>query len=129
MQRVNRTTYWLMLALCAGAFAIAWIFFHLAHLPMTVAFVLLSVGRLHDIGRTGWLAIGLFVPGVLLETLLLRSGEAVMAPGTLVEIALLALAILAGLLFLGTIPGQPGANKFGGPPGQGLKGQRLGAGR
>lgn len=120
MPRINRATYWLLLALFIAGFAIAWISLHPRHLPITVAFVLLSQSRLHDIGRTGWFSVGFFIPGIVLETLL-HPAEGAVGGGALVEIALLVLAILAGLSFLGVIPGQPGANRFGRPSGRGLR--------
>ena len=80
------------------------------------------VPRLHDIGRTGWYALGLWIAEVELEIRLFpyRPPPFIEVPtvGTMV----LAAVVVGAIVWLGIIPGQPGANKFGPPGPPGLKG-------
>lgn len=116
--RINRATYWLM-----GAIVIT----VLAGLSLTghrfggaeFMIILLAVPRLHDIGRSGWWAvgvilvefaaiIGLVTTDVALDTIILLSGIWVM--------------LLAALgVWLGWIPGEAHANRWGEPPAPGIQ--------
>ena len=79
-----------------------------------VALIWLFTARLHDIGRSGWWQAGLYLVQVVLA-----------AAGAVNGDQALGLMITAGLILqfvfiavLGAIPGQPGPNRFGPPPGQ-----------
>lgn len=113
MERIGRTPYWLLLGLESVALAGVWIFFSVGP-PIGMAVVLPTVSRLHDIGRSGWWALGLFVPGVQVQTLFATGPE--LFPGSKL-IAIIASVLLVGtLVVIGALPGQPGANRFGAPP-------------
>ena len=95
--RSRRKEYWVFLignlvvlwaiSFLEGALLGTWIVQSLALLAVNVAFVALSVRRLHDIGQTGWLAL-LLLTGI----------------GTIV------------LLILACLDSQGGANKYGSQP-------------
>jgi len=91
--------------------------------------ILVCIPRLHDIGRTGWFALGLFIAELQVDVQLFpyRSLRLIEAPTT--GAIVLAVGLVAAVVCIGLIPGQPGANKFGPPCRPGLKGQRFGAGR
>ena len=126
MGRINRTLYWALLVATITVTATIWFLWGWRP-PLTVAILLLSVGRLHVLGRSGWPALGVFVPGILIETQIFptRIGP-VVAPTT--GVLALIIALVGVVLWLGIIRGQPGANKFG-PPIPGLGGRRFEAGR
>ena len=70
------------------------------------------IRRLHDLGRSGW-----FAP--VINVVVNLSGFAAMAlmpDGTGALIALL--IYLASLVVMGVLPGEPGSNKYGAPPGK-----------
>jgi uncharacterized membrane protein YhaH (DUF805 family) len=79
-----------------------------------VPIILIYSARLHDIGRSGWWQLGLYI--VQLPTLLLvgtlggQSFTVIMAAGLMI--------LLVFTLVVGLIPGAPGPNRFGPPPGQ-----------
>ena len=77
--------------------------------------------RLHDIGRSGWFALGLLIAEIELDTRLVpyRPPPFIEVPtvGTMV----LAAVVVGAFIWLGVIPGQPGANKFGPPCPPGLR--------
>lgn len=87
----------------------------------SVVMIFVCVPRLHDIGRTGWYALGLWIAEVELDTRLFpyRPPPFIEVPtvGTMV----LAAVVIGAIIWLGVIPGQPGANKFGPPCRPGLK--------
>jgi hypothetical protein len=78
-----------------------------------IILVLLAVPRLHDIGKSGWWAGGVFLAEIVLATVaaLLLPAQFAMMP-----LAIFVVIVFGLLIWLGTIPGQPGANKYGEPP-------------
>jgi len=80
--------------------------------------VLLAIPRLHDIGRTGWIAAGVFAVHFALVLALGLSihDEAL----RLQAFGVVNLAVVALLIWLGAIRGDPNPNRFGGPPAPGL---------
>jgi uncharacterized membrane protein YhaH (DUF805 family) len=83
-----------------------------AHTTAMVAVtVVLWAGRLRDIGRSAWWVLAI-VALLAVSTIAAWSlGEDIaVGVGTLVEL------VIVGVL--GAIPGQPGPNRFGPPPGQ-----------
>lgn len=115
-QRIDRRLYWMavctlgplavLLSLAthgarglSGGFGLIWIWVYMR--------------RLHDIGRSGWWQAPVFgvqcVVAVVLMTSLHASAPAVLAAVLLIQGAFTAI--------LGAIPGDPGENRFGAPPG------------
>jgi uncharacterized membrane protein YhaH (DUF805 family) len=82
----------------------------------SVEFVLLflQIRRFHDFGRTGWWAIlGHAVPALEIAGVMALGGNSPQAQGLA-----MGAASLIGLVFtgwLGSIPGDPHANRFGSP--------------
>jgi uncharacterized membrane protein YhaH (DUF805 family) len=115
--RTNRATYWLCLAIIVLLLFLANI---VARKPIAlseVVLVILCVPRLHDIGRSGWFMVGPLVfevVGAVLGFTLLPAGVAMSA---MVGVTLV---IIGLVIWLGTIPGQPAANRFGEPPAPGI---------
>ncbi len=85
--------------------------------PTEFLFSLLAVPRLHDIGRSGWWYLALIGLefGVLLGTLAAGGSTATLfqAGGAFVIFALILLVVL------GLIKGEPDANEWGSPTGDG----------
>jgi uncharacterized membrane protein YhaH (DUF805 family) len=115
--RINRPTYWLCYVLFMVAMSV------LAYIGklnggMEIMMVLIGVPRLHDIGRSGWLVGAAILAEivVLLAVAILASIDTVEIVGGLVILTIATLGI-----WLGIIPGQSGANKWGEPPGPGIR--------
>ena len=96
---------------------------------LSLIMIFVCVPRLHDIGRTGWFALGLWVAEVQVEIQLFPYRPTRFIEAPTMSTIVLAVAVVAVLVCLGLIPGQPGANKFGPPCRPGLKGQLVGAGQ
>jgi uncharacterized membrane protein YhaH (DUF805 family) len=126
MGRINRVMYWTFLAVAIILLAAIWWFLSWRP-PLTVVVTLLCVARLHDIGRSGWFALGMFIPGVPIEAQVFptRTGPFV-APT--IGVTVMIVALVGIVVWLGTIRGQPGANRFG-PPLPGLGGEPVEVGR
>ena len=115
--RMNRPTYWLSLAIVVVVL-IALVSMGWTHGGMEMAMLAIGVPRLHDIGRSGWVVVGVI------------AGEfvAIFAPLAL-GAGVDAVAIMAGVVFLvviglgvwlGCIPGESETNKWGDPPQPGV---------
>lgn len=81
----------------------------------------LTAKRLHDLGRTGFWCLLLLLPpsptGINMTVQLMLLGDFSapwFAPGYLILFA--ASAVFVGVIIVGCLPGQPGANRFGAPP-------------
>ena len=116
--RINRPTYWL----CYGIFIVAVsVLAYLGKLNggMEIAMIMVGVPRLHDIGQSGWIVGGLIATEILVIGGVLLSGagvDAIQIAGGLIFFAIAALGI-----WLGIIPGESEANKWGDPPAQGFQ--------
>lgn len=79
---------------------------------MTVAVLFTQIRRLHDLGQSGWWAVGLLVVQFVgtLVVMLATSTDV----GLMVGLAL----TLVPVIVLGLIPGQPRTNSYGPPPGR-----------
>jgi uncharacterized membrane protein YhaH (DUF805 family) len=112
MDRVGRAPYFCVLTLATAIFAAAWIYYA-ARPQIAVVVILSAIPRLHDIGRSGWWAVGLFIAGAHVESLFSTGPE--IFPGSNLIAIILAVLLAVALVVLGALPGQPGANKFGAP--------------
>jgi uncharacterized membrane protein YhaH (DUF805 family) len=86
-----------------------------------VALVFLCVPKLHDIGRSGWFVL----IGVALELAGLVIGFSFFSLETAKAVTGVAVLAMAGLLvWLGTVRGDPNANRWGDPPPSGIQFRR-----
>ncbi|MCX7359333.1 MAG: DUF805 domain-containing protein [Alphaproteobacteria bacterium] len=115
--RINRAMYWL----CVGVIVVLYVASNLLlerSVPVSeVILVILCVPRLHDIGLSGWLVVAplaLEICAVIAAFSLLPQEQALAAGG------LVTLIIAALVIWLGIIPGNAAANRFGEPPQPGL---------
>ncbi len=113
--RTNRATYWLSLGVVAALIAITVLVFHAQAKVSEILLIMVCVPRLHDIGRSGWIAGGVLiaeVAAIVLAALLLHDEDGIYVVGGVAAL------IIGGLLiWLGCIPGEKVSNAYGGPPG------------
>jgi uncharacterized membrane protein YhaH (DUF805 family) len=109
--RASRREYWLYVLLLIGLSVL------MSHLPgytanfaLLVLMTLVQVRRLHDLGRTGWWALGVLLAPVapMLALLPVMSLEDASLVGSLFALLLIGV--------VGALPGAPGENRFGPPP-------------
>ena len=115
--RINRRTYWLC---CAVFVVIAVVLAYVGKLNggMEMMMVIIGVPRLHDIGRSGWLVGG----AILVEIIVIVAVAIVASIDTLEIVGGLIAVTVAGLaIWLGMIPGQIDANRWGEPVGPGIQ--------
>jgi uncharacterized membrane protein YhaH (DUF805 family) len=115
--RMNRASYWLALGVLAGLLTLIAFYDPSFARVNEGVLVLLCVPRLHDIGRSGWWVLGIFaieLLGAFVGFGLFRGEASVQVMGAFV------LIIFGLVLWLGFIPGQGDANRFGEPPAPGL---------
>jgi len=116
--RMNRATYWACIG-CIAAMVGAFYFFGGVQPRVTeVVLILLVVPRLHDIDRSGWIAIGVFALEITIALVLsvwLDDEELVLE-----GLVFVALAIAVLLIWLGTIPGDQYGNRYGEAPRPGV---------
>ena len=123
--RTNRATYWfsvgILIAMYAAVYFITSKPVHIAE----VVLVILGVPRLHDIGKSGWWAGGVFLAEIVVAVLgvAILPSQIMLAP-----IGLFVLVVAGLLIWLGCIPGQPHENQYGEPPGPGIQFKRKPAG-
>ena len=136
--RIGRQPFWIGVAILFVAGMVLNfipIIGQLAALALTYCWVCLYSKRLHDFGKTGWLAA---LPFALILVLMIVSimslggmaamgafsgSEDAMAGAAMGGMGVMALAsmliallALAFLLWVGLTPGEPGANRYGEPP-------------
>ena len=117
--RLNRATYWALLAFVALIYiALSLTSNHPG--GVQEGFIVFICGpRLQDIGKSGWLALWL----IGIEFAGLGIGAALSTLNSFVICADVAQLIMAGLMiWLGCIPGDEGANRFGDAPPPGIIG-------
>jgi uncharacterized membrane protein YhaH (DUF805 family) len=119
---MNRTTYWVCLALILGVVIAANLMgAKRAAVPEALVFGI-AMPRLHDIGRTGWWAGGAFILELVLAGAMLAGvAQHVITIDAVLPAFGVFTVIIAGLLiYLGSVPGDAKANRFGEPPRAGL---------
>lgn len=111
--RARRREYWAWVApLIVALFALELAGVPLAGLIVGIPMLMVWIRRLHDLGRSGW-----FAP---LINIVSNGASWLFMAFSSVEVAgLVSLAILVAVLItLGAIPGQPRINAYGAPPGR-----------
>jgi uncharacterized membrane protein YhaH (DUF805 family) len=118
--RINRPTYFLALVILTVIWTLMGIF--QVRGPGEFLILMLTIPRLHDIGKSGWWAAG----GILAVTVIALIG-AFTLPGILHDDDLvgaaggvLVLVVMAVFVGLGCVRGQDGVNKYGEPPPPGV---------
>jgi uncharacterized membrane protein YhaH (DUF805 family) len=113
--RLGRRQYWAILAAAALVCASAALVMKLqTGLAAGLLWLGAAVGRLHDLGRSGWWAAGLlaFDAGALMAA-------AMVGPLMVGPIAYLgAMLLIACSIWLGAAGGEAGRNRFGPAPGE-----------
>jgi uncharacterized membrane protein YhaH (DUF805 family) len=115
--RINRATYWTLLALILSIYCAI-----NALAPETVpvsALLLLfiCIPRLHDTGRPGWQIWVMVLPAIIA---LVLGPEFVSREDRGIVRGLVALYLIGVSIIVGTIPGDPGANRYDAPPKRGV---------
>lgn len=126
-RRIGRARYW---GLVVGLFVAGYLlsFIPAASFGVTFAWLLLYAWRLHDFGRSGWWAVGVFVAVMALAIVglvlnldaamfyLEGQGEAPTPEGNLVFVVFVGGALLIQLaltIWLGVVRGDAGENRYG----------------
>jgi len=116
--RANRATYWFSLGVVALLVVTGALLFHAPVKVSEIVLVFVCVPRLHDIGRSGWIAGGVFLVEIAVITaaaLLLQDEDGILAVA-----GVMALVIAGLLIWLGCIPSDRVSNAYGGQPGPGI---------
>ncbi len=115
--RINRASYWVIVGVAIAAMLVSALVF-MRPLPAALVVMLIAaVPRLHDLGRTGWWAGGVFIALMAL----FFGGGFVIPPQAYQNVLGVAVLVLPVLLsVLGGLPGQGADNRFGPPPPKGL---------
>jgi uncharacterized membrane protein YhaH (DUF805 family) len=115
--RLNRASYWVIVGVAILATLVSALVF-MRPLPAALVVMLIAaIPRLHDLGRSGWWAGGVFIALMAL----FFGGGFVLPPQALQNALGVAVLVLPGLLVcLGALPGQKADNAFGPPPPKGL---------
>ena len=114
--RINRASYLVVLGFVLVLFAVLTVFQKRGSFA-EVVLIMLTVPRLHDIGKSGWWA-----GGFLLAEITIVAISIVFLPLEAISIPLgfFIILVFGLMIWLGTIPGQPEANKYGEPPAPGF---------
>jgi uncharacterized membrane protein YhaH (DUF805 family) len=115
---MNRPTYWLCYLLFM---AVVSVLAYLGKLTgvMEAAMLGLGVPRLHDIGRSGWIVVG--VIGIETAVIFGVAATGASVDAVLITAGVIFLVIASLGVWLGLIPGQAEANKWGEPPLPGIQ--------
>jgi uncharacterized membrane protein YhaH (DUF805 family) len=106
--RAGRREYWVHVALLL-ALGLALEKPPIVNLALTVVLTLLQVRRVHDFGRSAWLAVGAtLAPLAAMPVMLVASEDVAWMVGLAIEVAL--------ICWIGAVPGATGDNRFGPPP-------------
>jgi len=115
--RINRVTYWAGLGLILAIY-VALNFLSSKQVAVSEGVLMfLCIPRLHDIGKSGWWVGGVF----FLEIAVVVISLSILPLKTaLIPLGIFTFIVAGLLVWLGTIPGQPDANRFGDPPAPGF---------
>lgn len=116
--RMNRATYWACIGFMVAVFGALYVFGGMQPRVSEVVLLLLVVPRLHDINRSGWIAVGVFALEITIAVALsvwLDDEELVLE-----GLGFVALAIAALLIWLGIVPGDRYENRYGDAPKPGV---------
>ena len=115
--RINRAAYWTGIGILVAGFSTAAMLGWDPPGGSEVFLIVLAVLRLHDIGLSGWWALApitVEIAGMTFVLSVYPLQEATQIFGWIV-------LIHAGfIVWLGTVGGQPDANRYGEPPARGL---------
>ena len=115
--RLNRAGYWLAFGIITLGLVVLQIVGARHAAISEVVLAILCVPRLHDIGRSGWFVL----IGIAIEAAGLAIGFAFFPVAQVPAVLGAAMLVIIGLLiWLGTIPGEADANRWGEPPAPGL---------
>jgi len=116
--RINRASYWAIVGAALAAILVSALVFRRPLPAALVVMLVAAIPRLHDLGRTGWWAGGVFIA---LMALFFGGGFVIppQAYQNTLGVAVLALPVL--LSALGGLPGQAADNRFGPQPPRGVK--------
>lgn len=115
--RLNRASYWVIVGVAIVAMVVSALAFRRPLPAALVVMLIAAIPRLHDLGRTGWWAGGVFIALMAL----FFGGQYVLPPHALQNALGVAVLVLPGLLVcLGALPGQKADNAFGAAPPRGL---------
>lgn len=116
--RINRTTYWVCLAVLAvWALFAAFVLHKSGGLVDEFVVAAICVPRLHDMGKSGWMVGAVLVAYLALALILATSLNADLISESL---GIVAIGIVFVLVYLGLIPGDPGENRYGEQPPPGV---------
>lgn len=111
-ERINRKAYWITIGMIY-AMAIALSFIpgtaHVAGYAVMPLQIRVFARRFHDIGQTGWWQVFMWMAQVVI-VVVGAAGDWSLVAGLLIQL------VFTGIL--GALPGNPGSNLFGPPPGK-----------
>jgi uncharacterized membrane protein YhaH (DUF805 family) len=114
---MNRATYWLTLGIII-VFTVLFNLFGKRQVGVSeVLLLFICVPRLHDVGKSGWWAGGFFLGELALLALSFATLPLIYAT---IPMGLYVLIVGGLMIWLGTMPGDPAANRFGEPPPPGI---------
>jgi uncharacterized membrane protein YhaH (DUF805 family) len=111
--RINRSSYWLGLLLFVAIFIALGLLTAKPPHVTEVVLVILATPRLHDIGKSGWWAGGVFLAEIAIVVIALVAFQLDTA---MAVFGLFALVVMGLLIWLGTVPGDLNPNRYGEPP-------------
>jgi uncharacterized membrane protein YhaH (DUF805 family) len=114
--RMNRASYLPLLGLSL-AFCVALVTLQKRGGFSEIILVMLAVPRLHDIGKSGWWAGGFFLAEVIIT---LISVWLLPLDAATIPLGLFVIVVFGLLIWLGTVPGQAGTNRYGESPAPGF---------
>ena len=116
--RYNRSTYWALIGLLFVLLMLSTLIIGQPPRIAEIMLVVIAVPRLHDIGRSGWLAavpIAIEIVGAVIAF------ETLSHDGFMTAIVVLNLVFAGLIIWLGSVPGESVANTFGPPPAPGIR--------